>query len=93
MKILHHWRTVRCPNLPATLAPELHDHFHLHGFVDGKPVHTSRVVRSKGREVWTRNTHYRLGEPAPEFEAWLADNGLAIDEANPVKLIAQRYEN
>jgi hypothetical protein len=89
MKTITHWRTVRCPNDPARYrAPETLDHFHMKGFVDGKHVITTRVVRVKGRDIWTESgSHYHLGPVAPDFAAWLADNGLSIDEVEPVKLI------
>jgi len=91
VKTLIHWRTVRCPHESPRdrfKAPEQLDHFHLVGIVDGKTKTTSRVVRSEGRDVWTKaGTHYHLGPVAPDFAAWLMENGLAIDDADPIKLI------
>lgn len=91
MKTLIHWRTVRCPHAPPSerfKAPEQLDHFHLVGFIDGKQKTTSRVVRALGRDIWTKaGTHYHLGPVAPDFAAWLAENNLHIDEAEPIKLI------
>ena len=101
MKLLTHWRTVRCPHDPARyVAPETLDHFHLKGFVlspSGRGdilVTTAKVVRVSGRDVWTASgSHYHLGPIAPDFALWLAENGFAIDEAEPVKLITDARGN
>lgn len=55
-------------------------------FLAGDTVYTSRVVKAEGLHVWTRNTHYRLGKPSPDYTKWCKENGIIIDPANPIKL-------
>lgn len=94
MKILTYWRTLRCPTDPARYrAPETIDHVRLSGFIDGKNgrVTTTEVVKVQGRDVWTKSgSHYHLGPVAPDFAMWLAEHGLVLDDANPVKLLTRR---
>lgn len=91
--LIENWSTTReCPSNPYQ-APEVDPHIHLQGIVAGRrgAVVTTRVVGSRGRVVTTRSgSRYRLGVPAPEFMAFLAEKGLPFDEKQPVKLVQRK---
>lgn len=90
VKRIERWSTELCPNQPY-LAPELHDHLHLAGIIDGKEKLTSRIVKANGRTVTTKTgTVYELGDPRPEFAAWCAERGEPIDPQQPVKVRPSR---
>lgn len=79
------WSVALCPDRPF-LAPELHDHFHLLGVIDGKRKMTSRVIASTGRTVTTKSgSVYRLGRVSPQYRGWMAERGMAYDARRPVK--------
>jgi len=67
----------------ALLQGDVYDH---PKFLDGKKIHTSQVISSKGRTVKTENTEYILGEPKPEYKKWVEDNLYAWDDDNPVRI-------
>jgi hypothetical protein len=80
------WSVMFCPKL-AYLAPELHDHVHLVGLIDGKRKSTSRVVATNGRRVTTKSgSIYRLGRIRREYRQWIAEHGLKYDARQPVKV-------
>ncbi len=50
---------------------------------------TSRIVRVDGRLVWTQGGRcYVLGQVDPKFVEWLAANGKALDERQPITMLA-----
>lgn len=88
--LLRNWSAKHCDG-QAFEAPEIRDHFHLVGNVDGRedddPVFTSLVVKAEGRLVTTRSgSVYELGKPDHEYLAWLAEHGKTIDLDQPVKV-------
>ncbi len=51
-------------------------------------IRTSRVVSVTGRRVTTRSgSVYELGEPHPDFVAWLKESGKEFDPEVPIKVI------
>jgi hypothetical protein len=73
------------------MAPELRNHVNgyvLTGYVKGHPrlpdgpLTTSRLIfiDIKKKVAKTRNTTYALGDPDPEFIAWLESKGHSLDE-------------
>jgi hypothetical protein len=86
VKRIEQWSTELCPHKPY-LAPELHDHVHVAGIIDGKEKITTRVVAVDGRKITTKTgSVYLLGKAKPEFSAWCAMRGTPIDPAQPIKL-------
>jgi hypothetical protein len=67
----------------VSLSGEVYDH---PCFLAGDKVYTTTILRSEGRKVWTKNTCYTLGKPAPSYVAWCKENGITIDPNNPVKI-------
>lgn len=84
---LRDWSVERCAR-QAFDAPEQLDHIHLAGVIEsGKKILTSRLRRTEGRIVTTAGgSTYALGEPSAEYLAWLAEHGMTLDEAQPVKV-------
>lgn len=86
------WASMPCPHNPF-VAPEVIDHLHVVGQIDGKEKITSRLVTAVGRLVTTRTgSVYELGEPRPEFVEWCAKRGAPIDPAQPIKLRPTRIQ-
>jgi hypothetical protein len=53
---------------------------------DGKAVRTSPLASVNGRVVTTASgTVYELGEPHPDYLAWLDTAGIAFDPENPIR--------
>jgi hypothetical protein len=85
VKLILDWSVELCPDRPY-LAPELHDHFHLFGVIDGKRKMTSRVIASAGRSVTTKSgTTYHLGRVSPKYRTWMTKHGMPYDPRRPVK--------
>lgn len=92
MPRLENWALVRpLPDDPFQ-APEMVPP-HLVGAVyghprypDGKKVRTGPLRAAEGRTVITRNTHYELGTPAPEY---LASLNNPLDDENPLGVFGQ----
>lgn len=83
---IENWSVSLCPHRPYD-APEIQDHFHLLGTINGKEKLTTRVVRTDGRLVTTKSgSVYRLGRVRPEYRAWVKEKGLNYDPAQPVKV-------
>lgn len=90
MPTLTNWRVRRTGD--RYTAPEMTVPY-LSGDVTGHPklgdgaIDTSEIVGYSGRTVTTSTgTVYTLGAPDPAFAAWCAENGKAIDDAEPVKI-------
>jgi hypothetical protein len=51
-------------------------------FKEGHEVATSplTMISVRNKVAVTVNTTYELGEPSPEFIAWLSENGLRIEQ-------------
>lgn len=55
---------------------------------DGSGIMTSAITKVEGKTVITASgSRYTLGEPRPEYVAWLAEQGRKIDPDNPIKVI------
>lgn len=55
---------------------------------DGRHVRTSRIVKAEGRLVTTNSgSVYELGDPLPNYVDWCRENGRAIDQAQPIKML------
>lgn len=53
---------------------------------DGAKVTTSPIVEVHGREFVTASgNRYELGDPAPEYVAWLETIGKPYDPAHPIR--------
>lgn len=53
---------------------------------DTKRVRTSNIVAVNGREVTTYSgSVYILEDVDPEYQKWLDDQGIEIDQENPIK--------
>jgi hypothetical protein len=53
---------------------------------DPRPVITSPIVEVNGRIIRTQSgSTYFLGEPSPEYLAYLESIGYPYDEENPIK--------
>lgn len=73
---------------PLFATPELRG-MRLVGDVAGRAgvTVTSRIVKAEGRLVTTRTgSVYELGAPAPEYLEQLRIEGIAYDEAQPIKV-------
>jgi len=71
---------------PETVGPRKHLHAD-HPIKPGMYFTTSRIVESDGRLVQTKSgSVYRLGEPDPEWLAWMADNGIDFDPSQPITI-------
>jgi hypothetical protein len=58
------------------------------GRPDGHRVETGNLYGVDGRVVWGRRTAYLLGEPSPDYVAWLAEHGFApIDPDAPIRIV------
>jgi len=61
------------------------------GRPDGSQITTSPVVSfADGVATTTSGTRYRLGEPAPEFVAWMAEHYPGWDPARPLDVAMRR---
>lgn len=89
--ILKNWSVCGYQVSPYT-APEarlwcLHGDAYGHPeFPDGDSITTSPIKNSIKNLVETENTVYELGEPDVSYILWCEDNGITIDEDNPVKM-------
>jgi len=55
---------------------------------DGERVVTSRVVSAEGRTATTASgTTYELGEPDPEWLAWMVEHGIAFNPDSPIRMV------
>ena len=74
----------------ATTEPEMHlagiVHGH-HSIPDARDVTTSKVIAANGRLVTTEHTVYELGDPDPEYAAYLKSINFAYDPLNPIRII------
>jgi len=88
---LEKWSVVSCGS--PYQAPELQSK-KLHGIVDNHPrlgkdieVTTSTIVKSEGRRVTTHSgSVYELGTIHPDYAQYLKNEGIELDEDNPVKI-------
>lgn len=87
---IEQWSVIRCGDIyspPDNCAISLHGAVYGHpNFTDGEFINTSQVVGSTGRVVHCESRDYLLGQASPDFLAWLAETGKALDEVQPVKL-------
>lgn len=72
------------PDPEMHLAGVVHGH---HSIPDGKEVITSKVLATQGRWVTTEHTVYELGEPNPEYAAYLKSIKFTYDPLNPIRII------
>lgn len=89
---LENWSVVSTPISPYE-APELARmliHGEVYGnprFIDGEPVTTSSVQKIEGNRVFTRNSVYELGTPAPAYVEWCKDNNVHVPTPEvPIKV-------
>lgn len=54
------------------------------GRPDGHPVTTGPIYDAEGRMAHGKRAAYQLGEPAPGYLAWLAEQGIAFDPERPI---------
>lgn len=57
------------------------------GRPDGHPVTTGHIYDAEGRMAYGKRTAYLLGEPAPEYLAWLEKEGIAFDPERPIVMV------
>lgn len=58
------------------------------GFADGDHILTMPVTSFQGRTIVTKSgSTYLLGEPDPEFVAFLAEEGRPFDPENPIRFV------
>lgn len=86
--ILEEWSVVykgdiyKAPEQRSTcLSGKVYGHSH---HKDGKNVVTSSIMHADGRDIFTRNTKYKLGKASQEYKDWYVKNyGKELDENNP----------
>ena len=88
---LENWSAIRIPldmYKPADMSPlQVRGLVYGHpNFRDGDDIVTSRLVRAEGRQVWTVNTKYILGEVDPDYLEWYRAGhpGREFDPDNPI---------
>jgi len=60
------------------------------GFPDGEEISTGTLLSCSGRTASTRKTTYVLGNPNPDYIAFLAEQGLPeIDPEQPLRIRIQ----
>lgn len=93
---LKNWSVVQSPNGDPYLPPEMFGIYlagEIYGrggrFVDGKKVWTSRVVSVNGRMITTKSgsVYELVGDPEPEYLAFLKEIDKEYDPINPIKVI------
>lgn len=88
---IHNWAVVSDAD-PYKAPEQIRSHLNgtvegHHRIPDGESVTTSAIEKTEGRLVTTSSgSIYVLGEPAKEYLKWLSDNGMQMDEENPVKV-------
>lgn len=52
---------------------------------DGKRIRSTSIIAAQGRIVQTRTgRRYELGDPDPDYLAWLTREGIPFDPEHPV---------
>ena len=58
-----------------------------HRIPDGETIRTNRVAKVNGRTVVTESgTVYELGNPDPEYLAWMAQHNIPFDPDFPIRV-------
>jgi hypothetical protein len=87
-RLLTEWAV--CRDQPDPYKPPEWSPLYLSGVCDGQPITTSHVAEVLAPRLYrTRSgSVYRLaGDPRPDYAEFCAKNGIALDLADPIKLI------